>query len=83
MNDYALKLEILRQGLRWEQLSEFLVREEIVKKNLICLLESLISSISIPVYLLRKRNTVSGPVTQQVWDNFLENIDYGKRGDSA
>ena len=83
MNDYALRLEILRQGLRWEQLSEFLVREEIVKKNLIRLLESLISSISIPFYLPRKRNTVSGPVTQQVWDYFLENIDDGKRGDSA
>ena len=83
MNDYALKLEILRQGLRWEQLSEFLVREEIVKKNLICLSESLISSISIPVYLLRETNTVSGPVTKHVWDNFLENIDDGKRGDSA
>ena len=54
MNDYALKLEILRQGMSWEQLSQFLVREEIVKKNLIRLSESLISSISIPVYLLRK-----------------------------
>ena len=75
MNDYALKLEILRQGLRWEQLSEFLAREEIVKKNLIRLSESLISSISIPVYLLRKRNTVPGPVTQQVWDYFLGSID--------
>ena len=83
MHDYALKLEILRQGLRWEQLSEFLVTEEIVKKNLIRLSESLISSISIPVYLLRETNTVSGPVTKQVWDNFLENIDDGKRGDSA
>ena len=83
MNDYYLDLEILRQGLRWKRLSEFLVKEEIVKKNLICLSESLISSISIPVYLLRKRNTVSGPVTQQVWDYFLENIDDGKRGDSA
>jgi hypothetical protein len=29
--------------------------------------------------LLRKRNTVSGPVTKQVWDYFLENIDDGKR----
>ena len=75
MNDYALKLEILRQGLRWEQLSEFLIKEEIVKKNLIRLLESLISSISIPVYLPSKRNTESGPVTQQVWDYFLESID--------
>ena len=83
MDDYALKIELLRQSMSWEQLSGFLVREEIVKKNLICLSESLISSISIPVYLLRKRNTVSGPVTQQVWDNFLENIDDGKRGDSA
>ena len=83
MNDYALKLEILRQSMSWEQLSGFLVREEIVKKNLICLLESLISSISIPVYLLRKRNTVSGPVTQQGWDYFFENIDDSKRGDSA
>ena len=83
MNDYYLNLEILRQGLRWKRFSEFLVKEEIVKKNLIRLSESLISSISIPVYLLRKRNTVSGPVTQQVWDYFLENIDDGKRGDSA
>ena len=83
MNDYYLNLEILRQGLRWKRLSEFLVKEEIVKKNLIRLSESLISSISIPVYLLRKRNTVSGPVTQQVWDYFLENIDDGKREDSA
>ena len=83
MNDYYLNLEILRQGLRWKRLSEFLVKEEIVKKNLSRLSESLISSISIPVYLLRKRNTVSGPVTQQVWDYFLENIDDGKRGDSA
>ncbi len=83
MNDYYLNLEILRQGLRWKRLSEFLVKEEIVKKNLIRLSESLISSISIPVYLLRKRNTVSGPVTQQVWDYFLENTDDGKRGDSA
>ena len=83
MNDYYLDLEILRQGLRWKRLSEFLVKEEIVKKNLIRLSESLINSISIPVYLLRKRNTVSGPVTQQVWDYFLENIDDGKRGDSA
>ena len=83
MNDYYLNLEILRQSLRWKRLSEFLVKEEIVKKSLIRLSESLISSISIPVYLLRKRNTVSGPVTQQVWDYFLENIDDGKRGDSA
>ena len=58
MNDYYLNLEILRQGLRWKQLSEFLVKEEIVKKNFIRLSESLIRSISIPVYLLRKRNTV-------------------------
>ena len=83
MNDYYLNLEILRQGLRWRRLSEFLVKEELFKKNLIRLSESLISSISIPVYLLRKRNTVSVPVTQQVWDYFLENIDDGKRGDSA
>ena len=59
----------------WGRLPEFLVKEEIVKKNLIRLSESLISNISIPVYLLRKRNTVSGPVTQQVWDYFLESID--------
>ena len=75
MNDHALKLEMLRQGMGWGRLPEFLIRDEIVKKNLIRLSESLISSISIPVYLLRKRNTVSGPVTQQVWDYFLESID--------
>ena len=75
VNDHALKLEMLRQGMGWGRLPEFLVREEIVKKNLIRLSESLISSISIPVYLLRKRNTVSGPVTQQVWDYFLGSID--------
>ena len=83
MDDYALKIEILRQSMSWEQLSGFLVREEIVKKNLIRLLESLISSISIPVYLPSKRNTASGPVTQQLWNYILENIDDGKRGDSA
>lgn len=75
VNDHALKLEMLRQGMGWGRLPEFLAREEIVKKNLIRLSESLISSISIPVYLLRKRNTVPGPVTQQVWDYFLESID--------
>jgi DNA-binding transcriptional LysR family regulator len=75
VNDHALKLEMLRQGMGWGRLPEFLAREEIVKKNLIRLSESLISSISIPVYLLRKRNTVPGPVTQQVWDYFLGSID--------
>ena len=83
MNDHALKLEMLRQGMGWGRIPEFLAREEIVKKNLIRLLESLISSISIPVYLPSKRNTASGPVTQQLWNYFLENIDDGKRGNSA
>ena len=78
VNDHALKLEMLRQGMGWGRLPEFLAREEIVKNNLIRLSESLIGSISIPVYLLRKRNTVSGPVTQQVWDYFLESIDAEK-----
>ena len=62
----------------WGRIPEFLIRDEIVKKNLIRLSESLISSISITIYLLRKRNTVSGPVTQQVWDYFLESIDAKK-----
>ena len=78
MDDHALKLEMLRQGMGWGRLPEFLIRDEIVKKNLIRLSESLISSISIPVYMLRKRNTVSGLVTQQVWDYFLESIDAKK-----
>ena len=32
LNGYALKLEILRQGMSWEKLSEFLVREELSKR---------------------------------------------------
>jgi hypothetical protein len=45
--------------------------------------EALISSILKPVFLIKKRNTVSGPVTQQVWNYYLENFDDGIRVYSA
>ena len=74
VNDHALKLEIFSQVMNWVRLPEFLFREEHTKKELICLPKALISSISIPVRLWEK-NTLSGPMTQQVWGYFLERID--------
>lgn len=77
-NDHALKLETPREDMGQGQPPEFLLREELSKNRLIRLPEALISSIYLSSQ--SKRGTQYLDVTQQVWNYFLEKIDYGQRG---
>ena len=76
VSDHSIKLQILRQGIGWGRLPEFLIEEDLHTGRLVSLPERLLPTHFVPVFLMRRHNQTNGPVASQVWDYFRQQTEW-------
>ena len=71
VNDYATKKELTIAGLGWGRLPRHLITDELENGQLIPInVEGIPTSNTATVMLVRKRETIVGPVGERLWNQF-------------
>ncbi len=68
VGDQATKREVIRQGLAWGHMPDFLVRKDIEQGRLINLTGPHIPAHNIPIKIIRLRDSYKGPLARSLWN---------------
>lgn len=71
LNDNSAKQDLIKNAMGWGRLPSHQVRESINNGNLILIQDELVDKFVIPIYLIRKKNSVFGPTTHWLWNKII------------
>ncbi|MFZ4714610.1 MAG: LysR family transcriptional regulator [Bacteriovoracaceae bacterium] len=72
ISDGGLKKQLILEGLGWGSLPEEIIGEELKKKKLIAINTQEVTTVNLPISLMRDKHKPHGPVASLLWDQIKE-----------